>query len=136
MRIQCKECGVFFTVDQQDAAEHIGICDRCLNKLPAKASYQANQFGLVETKKQKAARQKAELEAAKLTEEKLAEETSLAEEAKLAEQVKTSDTPVNEVSPESLEVKTGEGDPVETVSEGGSASTEEFKENLESPSVE
>lgn len=116
MKIQCKECGVFFTVDQQDAAEHIGICDRCLSAAPKKAEYQADQFQIKETRAQKAARQKRELEEAKL-----------AEEAKAAEAVKTADAdqePKENVGTDASilpsgdqGVKTGEGDPVETTSE-------------------
>ena len=80
MKIQCKECGVYFTIDQQDAVEHTGICDRCLDALPKKAIFQ--EEALVESKAQKKARQKAELEEARpLEEAKILEEAKLADEA-------------------------------------------------------
>lgn len=34
MKIQCKNCGVHFTVDQQDVPTSTGLCDNCLNSLP------------------------------------------------------------------------------------------------------
>ena len=121
MKIACRECGVYFTIDQQDAAEHTGLCDRCLNTLPVSAKFEGDAEVSVErkaeTKAEKKARQKAELEEAKL-----------AEEAK----VTGGDTPPETegyvpgvlatpgegfVPSEDQGVKTGEGAPVETVSE-------------------
>jgi len=118
MRIQCKNCGAFFTVDQQDVADHIGLCDRCLSSFPKKAEYQADQFQVRETKAEKAARQKKELEEAKLT-----------EESKI---ISTGNTPptgegfvpgvlAEPVPSEDQGVQTGEGAPVETISEKDSS---------------
>jgi hypothetical protein len=79
MRIQCKNCGVYFTIDQQDAATHTGLCDRCLNTLPVSAKFEGDAEVSVErkteTKAEKKARQKAELEEAKaLEEDKISQE--------------------------------------------------------------
>lgn len=72
MQIQCKHCGVYFTIDQQDAATHTGLCDRCLNTLPVSAKFEDESVVVerkAETKAEKKARQKAELEEAKALEE-------------------------------------------------------------------
>ena len=128
MKIQCKECGVYFTIDQQDAAEHTGICDRCLNALPRKAEfYEEGLNQVVETKAQKKARQKAELEEAKRLEELAEEEKANAVGVK---SINTENTPPTEegfipgalaepavVPSEGQDPETGEGALVETTSE-------------------
>jgi len=129
MQIQCKNCGVYFTIDQQDAAEHTGLCDRCLNTLPVSAKFEGDSEVSVErkaeTKAEKKARQKAELEEAKaLEEEKLTNESNTPPTGEgFVPGVLADPEPFPS---EAQGAKIGEGIPVETVS----------TENIEDPSVE
>jgi len=44
MKIQCKNCGVYFSIDQQNCLDHPYLCDKCLNSLPKKAEYKTDEF--------------------------------------------------------------------------------------------
>lgn len=39
MKITCKQCGIVITVDSQDADLHPGLCDICMNTVPATVEF-------------------------------------------------------------------------------------------------
>jgi hypothetical protein len=39
MKIQCKNCGVYFSIDQQDVITSPGLCDKCLYSLPKEVEF-------------------------------------------------------------------------------------------------
>jgi|GEM_PF-4161841 len=49
MKITCKQCGIVLTVDAQDAELHPGLCDVCINTVPATVEFVQDNQPNIET---------------------------------------------------------------------------------------
>lgn len=50
MKITCKQCGIVLTVDSQDVELHPGLCDVCMNTVPATVEFIQDNQSNIETK--------------------------------------------------------------------------------------
>lgn len=50
MKITCKQCGIVLTVDSQDVELHPGLCDVCMNTVPATVEFIQDNQPNIETK--------------------------------------------------------------------------------------